>query len=84
MIGLEVGQKPKRIWYDGCLIIQLDQDSSGVQKLLSYDINPCIEYKLLVGIRWKINEKDRDEIRVELSSVYNWLDIYDELNKQFS
>ena len=47
----EVGEKPKRIWYDGCLIIQLDQDSSGIQRLLSSDIKPTVEYKLLVGMR---------------------------------
>lgn len=35
-------------------------------------------------MEWRIDEKDRDEIQVELSSVYNWIEIYDKLNKQFS
>ena len=62
----------------------MEQDSSGIQRLLSSDIKPSVEYKLLVGMEWRIDEKDRDEIQVELSSVYNWIEIYDKLNKQFS
>lgn len=46
----KVGEKSKRIWYDGCLIIQVEQDSSGIQRLLSSDIKPSVEYKLLVGM----------------------------------
>lgn len=42
--------KPKDVWYDGCLIIQLDVDSSGVRRLLTEDLQPRIEFKLLVPL----------------------------------
>lgn len=41
--------KPKDVWYDGCLVIQLDVDSSGVRRLLTEDLQPSIEFKLLVA-----------------------------------
>lgn len=68
----EVKNKPKDVWYDGCLVIQLDVDSSGVRRLLMEDLQPSIEFKLL----------DFDAICVELSSVYSWNAIHERLNKQ--
>lgn len=74
--------KPKDVWYDGCLVIQLDVDSSGVRRLLTEDLQPSIEFKLLVGLLGRNHDQDFDAICVELSSVYSWNAIHERLNKQ--
>ena len=55
------------------MIVKVEKDCEGILTLLSKDIQPKIEYQV----------KDYDEIHIELASVFNWLDILNQLTKQF-
>ena len=71
------------MWYPACMVVKTEKNVEGVIRLLTEDLSPSIELKIMVGRKGGRDEwKDHDRLRIECESVYNWIDIQDCILKQ--
>lgn len=80
--GSETGRKARAVWYPACMVVKTEKNVEGVIRLLTEDLSPSIEFKIMVGAEGEGERKDHDRIRIECASVYNWIDIQDCILKQ--
>ncbi|OAO13840.1 hypothetical protein AV274_4515 [Blastocystis sp. ATCC 50177/Nand II] len=65
-------EKDRAVWFNGRVVVKTDREVNALVRLLSSDLQPPVQYRL----------GDKDELVIEMPSVYNWLDINEQLNKQ--
>ena len=69
------GAKERAVWYPACIVVKTEKNVEGVIRLLTEDLSPSIEFKIMVG------GNERDEWMKGSRSIANWMRLCVQLDR---